>query len=103
MKEHEIKKLYFSIGEVAATLKVNVSAIRFYCQEFNIVVPRKRTNNSRIFSQKHVNVLTTYHELLVRGLSIDSARLNFPNAKLLFKILIKPKNGQANKYRVVIA
>ena len=46
-KEKEIEKLYYTIGEVAAMLKLNASQIRFWDKQFEIIKPHK--------IKKHVN------------------------------------------------
>ena len=40
-KEREIKRKYFSIGEVASLLNVNTSLIRFWESEFEFINPKK--------------------------------------------------------------
>ena len=45
-KEREIKKKYFTIGEVAKSLKLSTSQIRFWETEFNELNPKK---NSKAF------------------------------------------------------
>lgn len=41
-KEKPIEKLYYSIGEVAQSLDVNVSLIRFWEKQFSILQPKKK-------------------------------------------------------------
>ena len=36
-KEKEIKKLFYTIGEVSKILNVNVSLVRFWDNEFDII------------------------------------------------------------------
>ena len=43
-KERPIEKLYYSIGEVAKILNVNVSLVRFWEKEFDILQPKKTKN-----------------------------------------------------------
>ena len=52
----ETKKLFYQIGEVASELNVNVSLIRFWEKEFDIIKPKKNKKGNRQFSQK---ILTT--------------------------------------------
>ena len=40
-KEKPIEKLYYSIGEVADIFDVNVSLLRFWEKEFDILKPKK--------------------------------------------------------------
>ena len=50
-KEKPIEKLYYSIGEVAKTLDVNVSLIRFWEKEFDILQPKKNKKGNRMFTK----------------------------------------------------
>ena len=49
-KEKPIEKLYYSIGEVAKTLNVNVSLVRFWEKEFDILQPKKNKKGNRMFT-----------------------------------------------------
>ena len=40
-KEKEIKKKYFTIGEVAQKFEINTSQLRFWESEFEILNPKK--------------------------------------------------------------
>ncbi|MFT5306395.1 MAG: DNA-binding transcriptional MerR regulator, partial [Chitinophagales bacterium] len=52
--QKEIKKLYYSIGEVATLFDVNASLIRFWEKEFEIIKPHKNKKGNRMFTQKDV-------------------------------------------------
>lgn len=41
------QKLYFSIKEVAELVDVNISAIRFWEQQFDMIKPRKNDKGDR--------------------------------------------------------
>ena len=47
-KEKPTEKLFYKIGEVAEMFKVNVSLIRFWEKEFDILKPKK---NKKIWSK----------------------------------------------------
>ena len=51
-KEREIKKKYFTIGEVANNLNLSTSQIRFWETEFDELNPRKNSKGSRKFTEK---------------------------------------------------
>jgi len=53
-KEKEIRKLYYSIGEVATMFGVNTSLIRFWEKEFDIIKPSKTKKGNRLFSEEDV-------------------------------------------------
>ena len=40
-KEREIKKKYYSIGEVSGQLSLNASLIRYWESEFEVLSPKK--------------------------------------------------------------
>ena len=66
----ETKKLFYQIGEVASELNVNVSLIRFWEKEFDIIKPKKNKKGNRQFSQKDFDNLKIIHFL-----SLNSRRL----------------------------
>ena len=48
LKEKTIKKIYYSIGEVAVMFDVNKSLIRFWEKEFSIIKPKKNKKGNYI-------------------------------------------------------
>jgi DNA-binding transcriptional MerR regulator len=54
VNEHHLKKLYYSIGEVASMFDVNTSLIRFWEKEFPMVKPKKNKKGNRLFTPKEV-------------------------------------------------
>ena len=57
----DIDKIFFSIGEVAKKYNVNVSLIRFWEKEFDILKPKKKKGN-RMFTKKDMyNLDVIYH------------------------------------------
>ena len=71
----EIKKIYFSITEVAAMLSVNASLIRFWESEFPSLKIKKDSSGNRKFTQNDVDHLKMIHHLLKeKGLTIAGAR-----------------------------
>ena len=66
-KEREIKKKYFTIGEVANNLNLSTSQIRFWETEFDELNPKKNSKGS--------NVLKTIQSLLKnKKFTIDGAK-----------------------------
>ena len=51
-KEREIKKKYFTIGEVANSLELSTSQIRFWESEFDQLNPKKNSKGSRKFMRQ---------------------------------------------------
>jgi len=74
--EHEIKKLYYTIGEVAEMFKVNTSLVRYWEKEFEILKPQKnKKNGNRMFSPKDVRTMhIIYHLVKERGLTLRGAK-----------------------------
>ena len=74
-KEREIKKKYFTIGEVAKNLNLSTSQIRFWETEFDELNPKKNSKGSRKFTEKDINVLKTIQSLLKnKKFTIDGAK-----------------------------
>jgi DNA-binding transcriptional MerR regulator len=73
-KEKLIEKLFYKIGEVAEIFKVNVSLIRFWEKEFDILKPKKNKKGNRLFTKKDVDNLTIiYHLVKERGFTLEGA------------------------------
>jgi len=71
----ETKKLFYKIGEVAKELDVNVSLIRFWEKEFDIIKPKKNKKGNRLFTQKDFdNLKTIYFLVKERGYTLDGAK-----------------------------
>ena len=60
------QKQYYPIGEVAAMFKVNVSLVRFWENEFDIIEPRKNRKGDRLFKPSDIKNLQMIHDLLRR-------------------------------------
>ncbi len=74
-KEKEIKKLYYSIGEVAKMFDVSTSLIRFWESEFTILKPRKNSKGNRMYTEKDIDMLMLiYHLVKERGYTLDGAK-----------------------------
>ena len=74
-KEKKIKKIYYSIGEVAAMFDVNKSLIRFWEKEFNIIKPKKNKKGNRYFTEKDINNFKIiFHLVKERGYTLDGAK-----------------------------
>tara|TARA_B100001989_G_C24472661_1_gene430091 strand:- start:555 stop:890 length:336 start_codon:yes stop_codon:yes gene_type:complete len=74
-KEKPIEKLYYSIGEVAKILNVNVSLVRFWEKEFDILQPKKNKKGNRIFTVTDFeNLKLIYHLVKERGFTLEGAK-----------------------------
>ncbi len=74
-KEKEIKKKYFTIGEVAQKFEINTSQLRFWESEFEILNPKKNKKGSRKYRVKDVEIIKKIHDLLkIDGFTIEGAK-----------------------------
>ncbi|MDB0007171.1 MerR family transcriptional regulator [Flavobacteriales bacterium] len=91
-KEKPIEKLYYSIGEVAKTLDVNVSLIRFWEKEFDILQPKKNKKGNRMFTKVDFeNLKIIYHLVKERGFTLEGAK----------KKLKENKDDTINNFEIV--
>ena len=75
LKEKKIKKIYYSIGEVAAMFNVNKSLIRFWEKEFIIIKPKKNKKGNRYFTENDINNFKIIFYLVKeRGYTLDGAK-----------------------------
>jgi DNA-binding transcriptional MerR regulator len=75
LKDKTIKKIYYSIGEVAAMFDVNKSLIRFWEKEFSIIKPKKNKKGNRYFTEKDINNFKIiFHLVKERGYTLDGAK-----------------------------
>ena len=74
-KEHEISKMYYTMGEVAAIFDVNQSLIRFYEKEFDVLQPKKNKKGNRYFTPEDIEHLRIiFHLIRDKGYTINGAR-----------------------------
>jgi DNA-binding transcriptional MerR regulator len=74
-KEKSIEKLYYSIGEVAQMFEVNVSLLRYWEKEFDILKPKKNKKGNRLFTKNDLdNIRIIYHLVKERGFTLDGAK-----------------------------
>ena len=75
IKEKDLHKLYYSIGEVAKIFEVNTSLIRFWEKEFSIIQPKKNKKGNRMFTPKDiVNINKIHHLVKIEGFTLDGAK-----------------------------
>ena len=71
----DVDKLFYSIGEVAKKYNVNVSLIRFWEKEFDILKPKKNKKGNRMFTKKDMrNLNIIYHLVKERGFTLEGAK-----------------------------
>ena len=75
MQSEKNQKLFYSIGETAKMFKVNVSLIRFWEKEFEILKPKKNKKGNRLFTSKDIdNLHVIYHLVKERKFTLDGAK-----------------------------
>ena len=70
-----VEKIFNSIGEVAKHFNVNVSLIRFWEKQFDILKPKKNKKGNRMFTKKDMaNLEIIYHLVKERGFTLQGAK-----------------------------
>ena len=74
-KNKPTEKLFYKIGEVAEMFDVNVSLIRFWEKEFDILKPKKNKKGNRMFTKVDFeNLKIIYHLVKERGFTLEGAK-----------------------------
>ena len=69
------EKIFYKISEAAEMFSVNISAIRFWEKEFEILKPKKNKKGNRLFTPKDIKNLKIIHHLLKeRGFTVEGAK-----------------------------
>lgn len=69
-------KRYYNIGAVSAMFKVNISLIRFWENEFDILKPKKNGKGDRLFRPEDIkNLQMIYHLLREKKYTIEGAKV----------------------------
>ena len=69
------EKLFYKISEVAEMFSVNISAVRFWEKEFDILNPHKNKKGNRLFTPNDIkNIHIIYHLLKERGFTVEGAK-----------------------------
>jgi len=81
-KKKPTEKLFYKIGEVAKMFDVNVSLIRFWEKEFDILKPKKNKKGNRLFTKIDLNNLKIiYHLVKERGFTLEGAKMKLKENK----------------------
>ncbi len=70
-----MEKMFYPIGEVAKMFHVNVSKIRYWEKEFDILKPKRNKKGNRLFTPediKHLHLI--FHLVEERGLTLEGAK-----------------------------
>ena len=104
-KELEVKKLYYSIGEVADMLGVSQSLLRFWEKEFDNIKPRKNKKGDRLYTDKEIDKLKViYHYVKEKGYTLTGARkaiqINRPEKNNQMEVIVALKNMKETIIRI---
>ncbi|MBR2325917.1 MAG: MerR family transcriptional regulator [Alistipes sp.] len=70
-----VEKLFYSMGEVTEMFDVTPALIRYWCEQFNTVRPKRNAKGNRLFSPKDVEQLKLiYHLLKEKRMTIEGAK-----------------------------
>ena len=79
-------KRYFTIGEVSELCDVKPHVLRYWEQEFDLLKPKKASNNQRLYTKKDVENAFLIRKLLYRDkFSIEGARQALKDVKFAVK------------------
>ena len=77
------EKLFYKISEVAEIFDINISAVRFWEKEFDILKPKKNKKGNRLFTPKDIeNIKIIYYLLKERGFTVEGAKKKLKENKL---------------------
>ena len=77
------EKLFYKISEVAEIFDINISAVRFWEKEFDILKPKKNKKGNRLFTPKDIENIKIIHYLLKeRGYTVEGAKKKLKENKL---------------------
>lgn len=77
------QKLFYKISEVAEIFDINISAVRFWEKEFDILKPKKNKKGNRLFTHKDIENIKIIHYLLKeRGFTVEGAKKKLKENKL---------------------
>lgn len=76
------KRLYYTIQEVADHFAVNVSLLRFWEKEFDIINPKKTKGGTRQFTKEDIRqVEIVFHLVKEKGMTLEGARQTLSQRK----------------------
>jgi DNA-binding transcriptional MerR regulator len=97
-KEKEIERLYWSIGEVADSIGVATSAIRFWLDEYKVPIKRSMLTGNRHFTKSDVALIhEIYRLLVVEEFTLNGARKKLLAAGMIPDQGIKPRPGRGRR------
>lgn len=75
LKEKTIERMYWSIGEVADTLDVNASLLRYWEKEFGTLRPKRTNKGDRLYTKDDIEQLRRIQHLVKeKGFTLQGAK-----------------------------
>ncbi len=75
MVETDLKKLYYSIGEVSRLLRIDQHVLRYWETEFKELAPSKRKGGKRLYKERDLQTVRLIKKLLYEDrYTIEGAR-----------------------------
>jgi len=76
------RKLFYSIGEVAALFNVNESLLRFWEKEFDSIKPKKNSKGTRSYTKEDIeDIRLIYHLVKEKGMTLVGAKKRIKEEK----------------------
>ncbi len=76
------RKLFYSIGEVAAIFDVNESLLRFWEKEFDSIKPKKNSKGTRSYTKEDIeDIRLIYHLVKEKGMTLVGAKKRIKEEK----------------------
>ena len=99
MNQPDIKKLYYSIGEVAELTSLKAYVLRYWETEFPVLKPTKNRAGNRIYKDRDLKILFHIKYLLYdQKYTIEGARKQLKSAN--FEDMIKSGDSSASNLNV---
>ncbi len=75
LDDKQPEKIYYSIGEVAAMFDLTVSNVRYWENEFDVLMPKKNSRGDRFFTKKDIENIRIIKMLMKeKGFTIEGAK-----------------------------
>ena len=108
LKEKTIERMYWPIGEVAATLGVNTSLLRYWEKEFGTLRPKRTNKGDRLYTKDDIEQLRKIQHLVKdRGFTLQGAkdqlkRPEAPEEKPVVEIPVEEVRAKLTRIRIAL-
>ena len=78
------KKLYYSMGEVAEMFDVTPALVRYWCEQFPTLRPKRNAKGNRMFTPNDIEQLKLiYHLLKEKRMTIEGAKKSLRKERVI--------------------